>query len=138
MLSRAPDQDRPFPSRVAWHGTTLWIKADRIRAGETSADDPHDHRVGRAVRKYWKYRLDERIASGGMGVVYRARRVDGVFDQEVAVKRVRAETATREMRVRFEFERQARARLNHPNIATVLNGGTTEGTPVPVRLHGSV
>lgn len=96
-------------------------------AGDASADDPPDHLVGRTVGKY---RLEERIASGGMGVVYRARRVDGVFEQQVAVKLIRAEAATREMRVRFEFERQALARLSHPNIATVLDGGTTEeGTP---------
>ena len=41
------------------------------------------------------YRLTERIAAGGMGVVYRGERADGLFEQAVAVKLIRADCATR-------------------------------------------
>jgi serine/threonine protein kinase len=76
------------------------------------------------------WRLVTRIAAGGMGVVYRATRADGLFEQEVAVKVLRLELATPETLRRFALERQLLARLEHPNIARLLDGGTTEhGTP---------
>jgi len=85
------------------------------------------------------YRLVERIAVGGMGLVYRAERTDGLFQQEVAVKLLRRETATEETRRRFELERRTLAAMNHPNIARLLDGGASaEGTPYLVMefIHG--
>src|SRR5262245_32878101 len=61
------------------------------------------------------------LGRGGMGSVYRARRSDGQYQQEVAVKVLRAP---------FVAERQILAGLNHPNIARLMDGGTTtEGEP---------
>ncbi len=85
----------------------------------------------------WK--LTTRIAAGGMGIVYRAERADGLFQQEVAIKLIRAECATEWMLRRFEFERRTLAALQHPCIARLYDGGTTEdGCPYFVMelVHG--
>ena len=76
------------------------------------------------------YRLEQIIGSGGMGSVYRAVRDDGEFDQQVAVKFIRYGGGREALLRRFYQERQLLARLNHPNIARLLDGGTTgEGMP---------
>ena len=70
------------------------------------------------------------LGRGGMGEVFKAVRVDGQYDQEVALKLVRAGHATAGLVERFRAERQILAGLEHPNIARLLDGGTTEaGTP---------
>jgi formylglycine-generating enzyme required for sulfatase activity len=75
------------------------------------------------------YEVQEWIASGGMGSVYRAARVDD-FRQQVAIKLVRPGCETEGLLRRFETERQALADLNHPHIARILDGGTTaDGRP---------
>lgn len=73
------------------------------------------------------YLLVERIAAGGMGVVYRARRTDGLFDRDVAVKLLRDEQVSEGSIARFELERRALAGLEHPHIARLYDGGATEG-----------
>ncbi len=76
------------------------------------------------------YRLLRRIGSGGMGTVYLARRDDDQYDRLVAVKVLRWGLDTPEARLRFLAERQILARLEHPNIARLYDGGTTaEGRP---------
>ena len=61
-----------------------------------------------------------------MGAVYRAERVDGEFDQEVALKLLHRDMDTPELRARFLHERQLLAGMSHPNIARLLDGGVTE------------
>ena len=61
-----------------------------------------------------------------MGAVYLARRTDGEFEQEVALKIVRQSIAQNQMIERFRRERQILASLNHPNIAKLLDGGVSE------------
>jgi eukaryotic-like serine/threonine-protein kinase len=76
------------------------------------------------------YQCDEILGSGGMGTVYRAHRDDGQFRQEVAIKVLRGSLRSEWYRERFLSERQILARLNHPNIARLLDGGMTgEGEP---------
>jgi serine/threonine protein kinase len=76
------------------------------------------------------YEILEEIAVGGMGAVYRAIRADGQYKQQVALKIVRSELGTELTASRFKNERQILASLNHPNIAKILDGGTTaEGVP---------
>ena len=67
------------------------------------------------------YQLDGLLGRGGMGFVYLAHRIDGEYEQEVAIKIV--ESRTMEMLL-FKRERQILANLNHPNIVTLLDGGT--------------
>ncbi len=61
-----------------------------------------------------------------MGSVYRARRSDDVFQKEVAIKVVKRGMASGDLLRRFRRERQILARLEHPNIARVLDGGSTD------------
>jgi len=76
------------------------------------------------------YQLVREIGRGGMGVVYLAKRADGEFDQQVALKVVRRSFADSELARRFRRERQILASLNHPNIARLLDGGVSaEGEP---------
>ena len=79
------------------------------------------------------YRLLEVIGRGGMGIVYRAVRDDEEYDKEVAIKVALAVWASSDLRRRFLHERQILASFEHPNIARLLDGGTTEdGTPYVV------
>lgn len=77
-------------------------------------------------RRVGAYRLDEEVGRGGMGVVYRAERVDGEFEQTVAVKLIKRGMDTDLILKRFRRERQITAVLNHPNIAYFLGGGSTD------------
>src|SRR5215210_7495925 len=71
------------------------------------------------------YRIAELIGRGGMGAVYRAAREDD-FSKQVALKLVRRELVSPFTLRRFHRERQILARLEHPHIARLLDGGTAE------------
>jgi predicted Ser/Thr protein kinase len=77
------------------------------------------------------YRLVGLIGRGGMGEVYRAERADGQYSQAVALKLIRRELA--HQTARFQVERQTLARLDHPGIAHLLDGGVADdGRPFMV------
>ncbi len=87
------------------------------------------------------YKLLQQIGEGGMGVVYMAEQTEPV-ERRVALKIIKPGMDTRQVIGRFEAERQALAMMDHPNIAKVLDAGTTdsgrpyfvmelvEGTPI--------
>src|SRR5262252_7333702 len=85
----------------------------------TSVADAQPARVG-------PYRLIRELGRGGMGTVFLAERDDAVYQAQVAVKLVRPGMDTEFILARFRRERQTLARLHHPNIAQLLDGGTTE------------
>jgi serine/threonine-protein kinase len=72
------------------------------------------------------YRRIREIGQGGMGAVYLAERVDGGFEQQVALKLIRRGMDSEQILRRFRLERQILARLQHPNIARLLDGGVAE------------
>lgn len=72
-----------------------------------------------------RYKLLQVIGEGGMGVVYMAEQREPVV-RKVAVKIIKLGMDTRQVVARFEAERQALALMDHPNIAKVLDGGTTD------------
>ncbi len=74
------------------------------------------------------YEILEELGEGGMGVVYRARQ-EQPFRREVALKLIRSGFASAHVRQRFDRERRALARMDHPNIARVLDLGTDGGRP---------
>jgi serine/threonine protein kinase len=81
-------------------------------------------------RRIGQYELLSEIGHGGMGVVYRAARADQQFKKQVAVKLVKLGLDSDEMRRRFGHERQILANIDHPNIAKLLDAGTTgDGRP---------
>jgi len=81
-----------------------------------------------------RYKIQEEIGRGGMSVVYKARRTDGDFEQDVAVKIIQPFGLNREEQMnRLRTERQILANLQHPDIAWVFDGGITpEGWPYMV------
>jgi Tol biopolymer transport system component/TolB-like protein/Tfp pilus assembly protein PilF/tRNA A-37 threonylcarbamoyl transferase component Bud32 len=72
------------------------------------------------------YRLEREIGRGGMGAVYLAARADNEFSKFVAIKLVKRGMDTDFIIRRFRNERQILANLDHPNIAHLLDGGTTQ------------
>lgn len=72
------------------------------------------------------YVITREIGRGGMGTVYLAARADGCFEKEVAIKVLNRGAATEELARRFQAERQVLARLDHPNIARLIDAGTVE------------
>jgi len=81
------------------------------------------------------YRITDTIGQGGTSVVYRAERVDDQFAQTVAVKLLRGVLDPKVLQ-RFRAERCILATLDHPNIAQILDGGTTDdGRPYFVMEH---
>ncbi|MEM8996803.1 MAG: serine/threonine-protein kinase [Acidobacteriota bacterium] len=82
------------------------------------------------------YRVIERLGTGGMGAVYLAERRDADFERRVAIKVMRAGFDVPEARRRFVSERQILASFDHPRIARLYDGGTTEdGRPYLVMEH---
>jgi eukaryotic-like serine/threonine-protein kinase len=76
------------------------------------------------------YRIVQLIAEGGMGAVYQAVRVDDLYRKIVAIKVVRRGVFGEYALKQFDTERQILAHLDHPNIAKLLDGGTTpDGRP---------
>ncbi|MBL9172655.1 MAG: serine/threonine protein kinase, partial [Verrucomicrobiales bacterium] len=72
-----------------------------------------------------RYKLLEKLGEGGCGVVYLAQQEEPVR-RRVALKVIKLGMDTRQVVARFEAERQALALMDHPNIAKVLDGGTTD------------
>lgn len=91
----------------------------RPPAGGDSSDDEF---VG---KKIGAFELRRELGRGGMGAVYLAERADGEFRQRVAVKLIKRGMDTDFIVKRFRHERQILAALNHPNVARLIDGGTT-------------
>lgn len=72
------------------------------------------------------YKLVDLIGAGGMGSVYRAERNDGMFDQAVAIKFIRPKSGRISLAPYMDAERRLLARMSHPGIARILDGGTTD------------
>jgi serine/threonine protein kinase len=84
-------------------------------------------------RRIGHYDLIREIGRGGMGAVYEARRADKLFSNHVAVKIVLPDRISAELLSRFQQEREIVAKLDHPNVARLLDGGMTdEGLPYSV------
>ncbi|NIT51408.1 MAG: tetratricopeptide repeat protein, partial [candidate division Zixibacteria bacterium] len=80
---------------------------------------PEDQQIG-------VYRIIRQIGSGGMGAVYLAKRTDGQFEQQVALKLIKRGMDSEAILRRFNNERQIQATLQHPNIARLLYGGLSD------------
>ncbi len=81
--------------------------------------------AGAVDQRLGPYRIVSELGQGGMGTVYLAERDDGAFEQRVAIKVVRGLLDQERVR-RFRAERQILASLHHPNIARLVDGGTTD------------
>lgn len=79
--------------------------------------------------------LERPIGEGGMGQVWLARRVDGLYEAQAAIKLLRGELRHSPVSERFARERAALARLNHPAIAKLLDAGISDGQAYLVLEH---
>jgi serine/threonine-protein kinase len=122
FVQQACEDDDGLRREVAWLLDVLRGPDDDFLeqgpgAGARESGDLH-------VAKPHDYTLVRQIGEGGMGVVYLAERVDGDFRQTVALKLLGTPTLANHAAVsRFLFERQLLARLNHPNIAHLVDAG---------------
>jgi serine/threonine protein kinase len=89
-------------------------------------EDPMSPTSPQPLGRIGPYELIEELGRGGMGVVYRARRADGQFEMEVAIKRIDPLMQSEELLRRFERERQILTRLKHPGIARLIDEGIGE------------
>ena len=113
----------------------------RNAAGQAAAFIPREDtsEIGERVGAYVIIR---EIGQGGMGSVYLGARADGYFQKQVAIKLLKRANDSEEVLRRFRAEREVLARLDHPNIARIIDAGTTgsgrpyfvmeyiEGTPI--------
>ncbi|MEO8451737.1 MAG: serine/threonine-protein kinase [Gemmatimonadota bacterium] len=95
----------------------------KLASGDYLHGSPGPSMVGRRVGTYL---ITREIGRGGMGAVYEAHRADDHFQKRVAIKMVPIGRDTELILRRFRYERQILARLEHRNIAVLLDGGVTE------------
>jgi serine/threonine protein kinase/tetratricopeptide (TPR) repeat protein len=90
------------------------------------AEETERERTASVPRQVGRYRVVGELGRGGWGTVYLAERSDGEFEQQVAIKLLRRGLDTDDVLARFRAERQFLASLSHPNIAYLLDGGSTD------------
>lgn len=137
-LDEAGDTRRAFVERAA--GDDQELATEVLKLLDVPADETdviHDIIEGAIVdesniegTRLGPYRLIRSIGRGGMGDVYLAERADEEFDQRVAIKVVSWARLSPSLVERFRQERQILANIDHPNVARLFDGGTTdEGVP---------
>lgn len=97
--------------------------AQGLAAAVADAGDDAEHWLG---RRLGAYQIISVIARGGMGLVFKGLRADHEFDKDVAIKLVRGGDQHDALIQRFKAERQILASLDHPNIARLIDGGSSE------------
>ena len=120
LVAAAEGADEFFEALAAGAGAAF----DR---GDAGAVERPDLAVGRV---YGSYRLVRRIGAGGMGAVYYGERADDLFRKSAAIKLLPSGVAGGALDRRFAAERRILARLQHPAIASLLDGGVSyDGVP---------
>lgn len=141
-LEQPPELCRSWARSACGDDVELWAEVESLLEHEAELDhfieEPVLAAVSRAFEelerldageKIGPYRLLRLLGKGGMGAVYLAAREEG-FEQRVALKLINPGAASEDTIRRFESERQILARLEHPNIARLLDGGkTAQGLP---------
>lgn len=141
-LEQPPGQCRTWALQACGEDAALWQEVESLLRHEEELEDFIEEPVLAVVSRSFEdleglevgkrvgpYRLLRLLGKGGMGAVYLAIR-DADFEQQVALKLIHPGTASEEAIRRFESERQILARLQHPNIARLLDGGkTAQGLP---------
>ncbi len=120
-------RDDPALRRLADSLLSAYTKADRfLEVPAVGAFAELSERPTALGRRIGPYELLREVGKGGMGSVYLAARADEAYQKQVAIKLIRGGAASDELVRRFHDERQILARLDHPNIAQLHDGGTTE------------
>ena len=137
-LDRPPEERTEMLADAALRDPELAAEVERLMAANASAgeflDRPAIERVDLAglpavaplPERIGTYAVETELGHGGMGTVYRAVRIADGFRQTVALKLVRRGMDTEFILARFRAERQILAGLDHPGIARLLDGGSTD------------
>jgi serine/threonine protein kinase/formylglycine-generating enzyme required for sulfatase activity len=138
VLESAPDQRRSHLDRACGDNSELRARVEQLLSAHQAMGSIHGgFSVGPATideeqcigdaspTQIGPYKLLEPIGEGGFGIVYMAEQVQPLR-RRVALKIIKPGMDTRQVVARFEAERQALALMDHPNIAKVLDAGTTE------------
>jgi serine/threonine protein kinase len=140
-LTKPEDARRAWLDRECGDDPLLRVRLDALLAAHARSETPltgepeaiaptlrvdvtdaPDEAVGETLGRY---KLLERVGEGGCGVVYVAEQTQPVR-RRVALKVIKLGMDTKQVVARFEAERQALAMMDHPNIAKVLDAGTTD------------
>jgi len=125
-----PDLLAEVEGMLAMHGDAAGLWVERVLLDTAGLAAPAgggpEAGVDRQGQRIGPWRLERLLGVGGMGEVWLAARADGQFDQRAALKLVRPGWRAAQLIPRFRRERQLLARLQHPNIATLLDGGLTD------------
>ena len=128
FLRNAGGQDQELRSEIV--SLLASFDANRSLGADVSTADAASNPAAVAGQSIGHYRVISQIGVGGMGAVYLAVRADDEYNKRVAIKLVQAGIDTQEILRRFRHERQILAALDPPNIAKLLDGGTTaQGLP---------
>lgn len=130
-----PELRAEVDSLLAAHDTTddFIERPAAHRALDLEPETPPPSWIGRRVGDY---RIVEEVGRGGMSEVYKGVRDDDEYQKEVAIKVLRQGYSTKSLLKRFKVETQILASLDHPNIARLLDAGSTEeGLPYLVMEH---
>jgi TolB-like protein/Tfp pilus assembly protein PilF/tRNA A-37 threonylcarbamoyl transferase component Bud32 len=131
-VERSGEQRSAFLAQACTGDPDLLTQVDRLLKADEKADGFLDAPSialddSEAIpRRIGAYELLREIGHGGMGTVYLAARADGAYQKEVAIKIIRRGMDTAFVLSRFRNERQILAALAHPNIASLLDGGSTD------------
>ncbi len=133
-LEVAPEQQAAWLRQNCGHDDELLISVEQLLRADSSLGDflesdpiislAREESDNEMPRQFGHYRVLHLLGQGGMGEVFLAERDDGEFEQRVAVKLLAYPTPG--LLQRFRQERQILARLNHPSIAHLIDGGLTE------------
>ncbi len=138
-VQHAPPEREAFLAAACTDDPGLRAQVDRLLAAherrggliehpavETPDVWPDQGESSAIGRRFGAYGAVRELGRGGMGAVYLGERADGLFEQQVAIKVIKGGMDTAQVVARFRAERQILASLDHPNIARLLDGGTTE------------
>jgi len=131
-LAREPETRASFLAEAAAGDANLAKEVLALLASQDKAvrdqtlESPSQSVASPVGRHIGPYRVLSEIGHGGMGAVYRAVRDDDQYRKQVAIKLVRRGMDSDILIQRFKAERQILANLEHPNIARLIDGGTTE------------
>ena len=131
-MEREPDARTAFLKAACQGDEELLVEVGRllIAHGQPTAwidEEVLGARVTRLEgRRVGPYEILRQLGEGGMGVVYLAARADGAFQKQVALKIVHGRFPGDAALIRFQRERDILASLDHPSVARILDGGSTD------------
>jgi serine/threonine protein kinase/tetratricopeptide (TPR) repeat protein len=122
----APELLAEVQSLLQWHRqSTEFLETPAVRVADLPLAVAPLHAASLLGHSLGAWRIVDIIGRGGMGVVYLAERGDDAFSRQAAIKVVRSGANAAHIVDRFRRERQTLAALDHPNIARLMDGGTT-------------